>query len=179
MSLVQTLRSHRLRLGMTQSELSHLAGVSLPTLQILEGGRSNPSIETLTKLGEILGLSIELKASPCDWATLCELGLPLMKNSKPKAQSNNWNTRGRSQKTVLVKELLKALDEVVAEKANSENERKTDALSGLVLAIYEHYPSFFKKYLAKNPHAIDLIRAPCGRVIKLKRIALAKVSEYL
>lgn len=54
------LRARRELLGLLQSQLSALTGVSTRTIQLVEQGKGNPSLETLIKLGEPLGLTIRM-----------------------------------------------------------------------------------------------------------------------
>ena len=56
-----SIKKRRKELGITQSHLSELADVSLNTLYMLERGQSNPSLEVLSKLAEVLGLEIKLE----------------------------------------------------------------------------------------------------------------------
>lgn len=54
------LRSRRQRLGVRQSDLAELAGVGLRTLIAIEKGEANPSLETLTKIADVLGMELTL-----------------------------------------------------------------------------------------------------------------------
>ncbi|MES2730784.1 MAG: helix-turn-helix domain-containing protein [Bacteroidota bacterium] len=54
------LKERRHGLGITQQELSDMAGVALRTVKLTELGKGNPSFETLDKLTQILGLEIQL-----------------------------------------------------------------------------------------------------------------------
>lgn len=47
-------------LKVTQSQLAELADVSANTLYKIERGQANPSLETLEKIIDILGLEISL-----------------------------------------------------------------------------------------------------------------------
>mgnify|MGYP000200034737 CR=1 FL=1 len=53
-----TIKRRRKELGITQSVLAELAEVSKNTIYKLERGESNPTIEILSKLLEILGLQL-------------------------------------------------------------------------------------------------------------------------
>ena len=61
MGLGETIRNRRKELGITQPHLAELAKVSTNTLYKLERGQSNPSLEVLNKLVEVLGMEISLK----------------------------------------------------------------------------------------------------------------------
>lgn len=55
------LRDRRKELGITQPHLAEIAGISVNTLYKLERGESNPSLEILNKLAEVLGMEIVLQ----------------------------------------------------------------------------------------------------------------------
>ena len=59
--LGETIKLRRKELGITQPHLAELAGISLNTLYKLERGQSNPSLEVLNKLGEVMGMEIKLE----------------------------------------------------------------------------------------------------------------------
>lgn len=44
--------------GLTQVEFARHRGVSLPTLKGIESGKSNPTVETLERIGSIFGLRV-------------------------------------------------------------------------------------------------------------------------
>ena len=58
--LVITLKKRREVLGVTQEQLADLSGVGLRTLKALESKKSNPTLETLTKLADVLGMELKL-----------------------------------------------------------------------------------------------------------------------
>ncbi|WP_127127571.1 helix-turn-helix domain-containing protein [Pseudoflavitalea rhizosphaerae] len=57
----ETIRQRRLLLGLSQDQLSAHSGVNLRTIQLLEQGKGNPTIETLLQVTEPLGMKLELK----------------------------------------------------------------------------------------------------------------------
>jgi transcriptional regulator with XRE-family HTH domain len=59
--LITTFKKRREVLGVTQEHLAELSGVGLRTLKALESGKSNPTFETLNKLGEVLGMELKLE----------------------------------------------------------------------------------------------------------------------
>lgn len=59
--LVRTLKKRREILGVTQEQLSELSDVGLRTLKSLESMKSNPTLETLTKLADVLGMELRLE----------------------------------------------------------------------------------------------------------------------
>jgi len=59
--LINTLRQRREILGVTQTHLAELAGVGFRTLKEIESGKGNPTVETLIKLAEVLGMELQLR----------------------------------------------------------------------------------------------------------------------
>jgi len=62
----ETIRKRRELLGLLQPQLSEISGVSRRTIQLIENGKANPSLETLLKIAEVLGMEfhLEIKDSP-------------------------------------------------------------------------------------------------------------------
>ena len=48
-------------LGLTQQDLSDYTGLSVRIIKSIENGKGNPSLKTLAKIAEILGLEIVMK----------------------------------------------------------------------------------------------------------------------
>jgi|LauGreDrversion4_2_1035121.scaffolds.fasta_scaffold193033_3 transcriptional regulator with XRE-family HTH domain len=59
-NIVETLKKRRIRLQVTQETLALLTGVSLRTIKQLEVGKGNPTLETIQKLADALGLELQL-----------------------------------------------------------------------------------------------------------------------
>ena len=60
-NLVDIIKARRAALQVTQENLALLSGVSLRTLKQFERGKGNPTLGTLEKLADTLGLELELK----------------------------------------------------------------------------------------------------------------------
>jgi transcriptional regulator with XRE-family HTH domain len=60
MEIGNSIRRRREILGVLQPTLSSLSGVSMRTIQMVEQGKGNPSLRTLLRLAEPLGLTLEL-----------------------------------------------------------------------------------------------------------------------
>ena len=56
----QVIRKRRELLGLLQPQLSSISGVSIRTIQLVELGKANPSLETLIKIADPLGLQLNL-----------------------------------------------------------------------------------------------------------------------
>ena len=54
------IKNRRETLKITQESLAELAGVSLRTLKQFERGKGNPTIKTIQKIAEVLGLEMQL-----------------------------------------------------------------------------------------------------------------------
>lgn len=59
MPLLNRLKEHRARLGVNQSELGKLAGVSRQTISLIERGDYSPSVTLALKLAKIFDTSVE------------------------------------------------------------------------------------------------------------------------
>lgn len=59
MALENRLKEHRARLGINQSELGRLAGVSRQTISLIERGDYSPSVTLALKLAKIFGVPVE------------------------------------------------------------------------------------------------------------------------
>jgi transcriptional regulator with XRE-family HTH domain len=133
--MIEALKQARIQLGLTQVELAQQSGVSLLTVQNIENGRANPSLETLEALAKSLNLKLILEPQKTDWNKLSFFGAPL--------------TLGENLKV-------------------------------MILAIRDHYPSVFRDYFRNSPAIVQLIpKKMSGRLIKLRRLALSRMAEYL
>lgn len=56
--LSNTLKDRRTQLKISQADLAEMAGVSLATVKDIEREKGNPSIQTIEKLLNVLGLEI-------------------------------------------------------------------------------------------------------------------------
>jgi y4mF family transcriptional regulator len=55
------IKERRSILGITQKDLAGISGVGLRTLKDIETGAGNPSLDTLLKIIDVLGLELDLK----------------------------------------------------------------------------------------------------------------------
>jgi transcriptional regulator with XRE-family HTH domain len=58
LELIKTIKERREALQVTQEELAELSGVGLRTLKQFESGKGNPTLKTLNKLSDVLGMEI-------------------------------------------------------------------------------------------------------------------------
>jgi transcriptional regulator with XRE-family HTH domain len=61
-NLIKTIKSRRDNLNVTQEMLADFSGVGLRTLKQFESGKGNPTLETLRKLGDALGMELSFTA---------------------------------------------------------------------------------------------------------------------
>jgi transcriptional regulator with XRE-family HTH domain len=61
MEIIQTIKERREVLQVTQETLAELSGVGLRTLKQLESGKGNPTLLTLQKVADVLGMEVCLK----------------------------------------------------------------------------------------------------------------------
>jgi transcriptional regulator with XRE-family HTH domain len=59
--LIKTIKERREVLQVTQEGLAELSGVGLRTLKEFESGKGNPTLSTLHKISDVLGMEICLK----------------------------------------------------------------------------------------------------------------------
>ena len=67
MTISNELKRRRKILGISQTDLAEMSGVSLATIKNIERGKGNPSFATMEKIVEILGMKIVFRVrSPFD-----------------------------------------------------------------------------------------------------------------
>lgn len=59
--LIKTIKARREMLQVNQEMLAELSGVSLRTLKQFESGKGNPTLQTMSKLADALGLELTLQ----------------------------------------------------------------------------------------------------------------------
>lgn len=61
MSLSEVIKNRRKKLAISQQDLAEMAGIGLATIKDIERGKGNPSMATVSKIMEVLGIEIEFK----------------------------------------------------------------------------------------------------------------------
>ncbi|NEW81000.1 MAG: helix-turn-helix transcriptional regulator [Mariniphaga sp.] len=56
--LIKSIKERREMLQVTQETLAELSGVGLRTLKQFESGKGNPTLQTLQKLADVLGMEV-------------------------------------------------------------------------------------------------------------------------
>ncbi len=60
-NLINTIKKRRENLKVNQENLAKLSGVGLRTLKQFESGKGNPTLQTIQKIADVLGLEVCLK----------------------------------------------------------------------------------------------------------------------
>ncbi len=58
MNLREVIKARRKVLDISQQDLAEMSGISLPTVKDIERGLANPSLSTISKLHDVLGMEI-------------------------------------------------------------------------------------------------------------------------
>ena len=58
MNLREVIKARRKVLGISQQDLAEMSGISLPTVKDIERGLANPSLSTISKLLDVLGMEM-------------------------------------------------------------------------------------------------------------------------
>ena len=61
MELKEIMKQRREFLSLTQQDLAEMAEVGVATIKDIERGKGNPSLNTIKKILEVLGIEIEYK----------------------------------------------------------------------------------------------------------------------
>ena len=59
--LIETIKERREMMRVTQETLAELSGVGLRTLKQFESGKGNPTLLTIQKLADVLGMEVCLQ----------------------------------------------------------------------------------------------------------------------
>jgi y4mF family transcriptional regulator len=61
MDLQAVMKSRRKTLSLSQQDLAEMAGIGLSTIKDIERGKGNPSLATVSRILEVLGMEIVFK----------------------------------------------------------------------------------------------------------------------
>lgn len=170
MKFGEIVKEHRGQLGISQQRLAELSGLSIATIQVIESGRGNPTLEILEKISKVLSLNVEVISKKTNWDLLCNYGLGLTSESKDKTP-------------LQPKKLPQLLTSACLELKNSngiyDKERYLVATEALVLAIKNHYPTFFKTHVDIPIIKYFIPKKITGKHIKLYRYSKGVLGTYL
>lgn len=161
--IIAEIKKLRLSRGLTQSQLAHQSGVSLPTIQNIEALKANPSLMILERILDSLDAKLELSV-----------------NLKNPDIIEIFNMDLSEFKKINLKLLLKKLNQ----NSNAKNQsRHLDLFIALYAALLQSYPNWLKKNsLYKNIKTeYDIIsrNMDLNRHIKFRRIWLSKLSQVI
>jgi len=166
------VRRQRERLGLTQSKLSFLSGVSLPTIQLIESGRGNPEFETFERLLSALGLETQFIPKKAKWDFLILCGVPLT----PSEETSKPRLLEMPTKSRFVEEMRLAILESGLLTESGEGVRKSKAIAATLVALQTHYPSVYAEF--SGSEVVKKLVTQKG-LEKLRRIALAGMARFL
>lgn len=61
MSIQEVMKERRKKLGITQQDLAEMSEVGISTIKQIESGKGNPSLGTVEKIMEVLGMEIKFE----------------------------------------------------------------------------------------------------------------------
>lgn len=61
MCLQEVMKSRRRTLAISQQDLAEMAGVGLATVKDIERGKGNPSLSTVSRILDVLGMEVVFK----------------------------------------------------------------------------------------------------------------------
>ena len=61
MTLPEVMKSRRKTLSLSQQDLAEMAGIGVSTIKDIERGQGNPSLATISKILEVLGMEMVFK----------------------------------------------------------------------------------------------------------------------
>ncbi|MDR9488628.1 helix-turn-helix transcriptional regulator [Salibacter sp.] len=64
--IIEQVKQRRKSLNVTQEALAELSGVGLRTLREFESGKGNPTLRTLQKIADVLGMELSLNIQKID-----------------------------------------------------------------------------------------------------------------
>lgn len=59
MNIQEVMKDQRKKLGITQQDLAEMAEIGITTIKQIEAGKGNPSLSTVEKIMEVLGMEIK------------------------------------------------------------------------------------------------------------------------
>lgn len=173
--LSELIKNARSQIGLSQFSLAATAEVSLPTIQNIEAGKANPSLEVIIKLFKVLKIEMQFKPERINWDCLIQGGVPLISSNHSNFSNNP------SSKEDFEMELKRAYSFLTNPHLMTEDEapRNWEALIAYFWALSSHYPKSFAK-IFKTPFSIEsyIKIYSYNKLIKLRRLALSQIKNY-
>lgn len=170
----------RKSLGLSQSKLAEMSQVSLATLQGIEAGRTNPTLQTLNQILNVLGCEIQVVESTYNFSHLISLGAPLLKSEESHSKDIIQSQSNLICHLKLALRYIERTSKLPKHQTEADTHRKVDAVSAMLLVLKLHYSKIYTKYFNEDHFSKALVeQANLGRHIKLYRIAKAQMGTYL
>ena len=176
-SAAEIVKNLRAATGLSQRDFARRSSISFRQLQRVESGLSDMTWQSLQAVTKTWNLELGVAPSEPDWNCLTYFGLAIHdENTAPM----------RSSLPQFFENLQRAIIFLNFQRTEPAFHRHRDALKGLLLSLWTHYPSIFNAFQKKYGLPIaklfrfDLI---LGRHIKLRNISLElfapRVRRYL
>ena len=166
--MICIIKRARVDLGLTQMELASKSGISLPTIQNMESGKANPSLDILTRVLNALGLEIKISAPSFQLDRAILLGVPLS-SSLPISVM-------KPSRELLCLESIKWTHHF---RENMFSEREKLAVTSFLCAIKDYWPTIYREIECQIFNKQIEATRNNGHLIKLRRMAIATLSTYL
>lgn len=168
------IKNTRISVGLSQQKLAEKAGLSIATIQNLEAGKGNPTLEVVESLSNILNFNIEFLPQKTDWESLCYYGLGLASEDDQMIKSKKLRNKYK------LKELLiSACLEIKNSKVIVDKSRYVVSVESLIFAIKNHYSKFFSENLNLPIIKEFLPKELTGKHLKLYRYSKNILGLYL
>ena len=170
--IANLIKSQRQRLGLSQTELSERATVSLPTIQNIEAGRANPSLSTVSAILAELGVRLTCIRENPDWDYLASLGLDCVAHRTTSVLGTESEFR---------RQLHLGLQALVQEGSRMEAwPRRRQSMAALLAALQQHFPGYYRANFVKAPLVAEfLIELPNDLPVDVAASTLRRLAEVL
>lgn len=163
------IKTQRAALKLSQRDVSLASGISIPMIQLIESGRGNPSVKTLSAILAVLQLRLECKTEVFHWSIFAHHTGLLYEEPIPA-------TRQKPTAETLQHTLISAAERLPSER----DPRLLEVTEAALVTLRLHYPDFYADILRESAALRRIARFEIdGRHIKLKRIALTRFKDYL
>jgi transcriptional regulator with XRE-family HTH domain len=166
--LASAIKSARKSKKYSQTMLAHECGVALATIQNIEAGIANPTFSTVVSVLNALGLKFIIEEKQTDWKSLIRYGLPIISQEQD-AKASSLPTKS---------ELVYDLSAINFKELSKESIRVKSAVASFLSALKDHFASVYIQLPVGLRVEFELNESE-NISPKLRRIALAKLSEYL
>lgn len=161
---MRQIRQLRKQKKMTQFELAQSARIGIASLQNIESGKANPSLETLEKLLSALGYQLAITKMSSKSFQWTDLGLPLMDEQTLAPPKSGPQLRQEIQ-NLRVQHL-----------ASLKDHRTKMAVAAFFSALKDHFPSIYSSLDLEFRTELE-VHFFRNIPLKLRRISIAWLAE--